>query len=212
MKCNNWRIRYFREKNNLTQKALGEMLGFPESSADVRIAQYETGTRAPREDVIKKLAEVFDISQEALTVPDIESVMKTIHLLFEMEDLYGVQPREIDGKTYLVFDPSKLQGRSKRYSDEILRRIQDWIVQNRKLRNGEITEAAYDEWRYNYPRYLTDGSPMPMEDYIKNLKYSVFPEARNRDNADALAEQVKMLSAQLSQIMQIMNQNQDQNK
>ena len=47
---------------------------------------------------------------------------------------------------------------------------------------------------------------------IKDLKYSVFPEARNRDNADALAEQVKTLSAQLSQIMQIMNQNQDQNK
>lgn len=212
MKCNHWRIRYFREKNNLTQKALGEMLGFPESSADVRIAQYETGTRAPREDIIKKLAEVFDVSQEALTVPDIENVMNMIHLLFEMEDVYGVQPREIDGKTYLVFDPSRLQDRNKRYTDEILLRIQDWIVQNRRFRNGEITQAAYDEWRYNYPRYLTNGSPMPMEDYIQDLKYSVFPETRNRDHADVLAEQVKTLSEQLNQIMQFMNQNQDHGK
>lgn len=42
------RIHYFRVKRGLTQKQLGLGLGFPEKSADVRMAQYESGTRTPK--------------------------------------------------------------------------------------------------------------------------------------------------------------------
>ena len=49
---NIWRkIRYLRRKNNLTQKQLGMAVGFPENTADVRIAQYETNARTPREEL-----------------------------------------------------------------------------------------------------------------------------------------------------------------
>lgn len=37
------RIRHFRILRGMTQKVLGVAVGFPESSADVRIAQYESG-------------------------------------------------------------------------------------------------------------------------------------------------------------------------
>ena len=36
------RIRFFRNKKGVTQKYLGQVVGFPERSADVRMAQYET--------------------------------------------------------------------------------------------------------------------------------------------------------------------------
>ena len=39
------RIRDFR---GMTQKQLGMAVGFDEKSADVRIAQYESGTRTPK--------------------------------------------------------------------------------------------------------------------------------------------------------------------
>ena len=42
------RIRYFRNKRGMTQKYLGTAVGFPEKSADVRLAQYESGTRSPK--------------------------------------------------------------------------------------------------------------------------------------------------------------------
>ena len=42
------RIHFFRNKCGLTQKQLGKLLGFPEKSADVRLAQYETGSRTPK--------------------------------------------------------------------------------------------------------------------------------------------------------------------
>ena len=42
------RIHFFRTLRGMTQKYLGMAVGFPERSADVRLAQYETGTRTPK--------------------------------------------------------------------------------------------------------------------------------------------------------------------
>ena len=42
------RIHFFRLLRGMTQKYLGTIVGFPERSADVRLAQYETGTRKPK--------------------------------------------------------------------------------------------------------------------------------------------------------------------
>ena len=42
------RIRFFRNMKGITQKYLGMVVGFPERSADVRMAQYETGSRTPQ--------------------------------------------------------------------------------------------------------------------------------------------------------------------
>ena len=53
------KLRYLRRKNNLTQKELGMAVGFPENTADVRIAQYETNARMPREELLRKLAQVL---------------------------------------------------------------------------------------------------------------------------------------------------------
>ena len=45
------RIHFFRTLRGMTQKYLGMALGFPEKSADVRLAQYENGSRTPKADV-----------------------------------------------------------------------------------------------------------------------------------------------------------------
>ena len=56
------RIHFFRLLRGMTQKYLGMALGFPEKSADVRLAQYETGSRTPKADLTAALAEVLDVS------------------------------------------------------------------------------------------------------------------------------------------------------
>ena len=67
------RIRFFRNKKGVTQKYLGLVVGFPERSADVRMAQYETGSRTPKAGLARTLAGFFKVSTDALTVPDIDS-------------------------------------------------------------------------------------------------------------------------------------------
>ena len=71
------RIHFFRTMRGMTQKYLGMALGFPEKSADVRLAQYENGSRTPKADVTAALAQVLDVSPKALDVPDIDSVLRS---------------------------------------------------------------------------------------------------------------------------------------
>ena len=45
------KLKHLRQKNHLTQKELGMAVGLPDSCADVRIAQYESDVRTPKEDL-----------------------------------------------------------------------------------------------------------------------------------------------------------------
>ena len=84
------RIHFFRILRGMTQKYLGTIVGFPERSADVRLAQYETGTRKPKAELTAALAQALDVSPHALDVPDIDSYIGLMHTLFTLEDLYGL--------------------------------------------------------------------------------------------------------------------------
>ena len=100
------RIRFIRNLRGMTQKWLGMAVGFPENAADVRIAQYESGTRTPKEKVLNDLARVLEVSPLALDVPNIESYYSLMHTLFTLEDLYGIRICNIDGEICLTLDRS----------------------------------------------------------------------------------------------------------
>ena len=101
------RIHHFRLLRGFTQKYLGQQLGFSESQADVRIAQYEKGARSPKEKYLNALADIFEVSPHALAVPDIDSYVGLMHTLFTLEDLYGLHIDEIDGELCLRLDKAK---------------------------------------------------------------------------------------------------------
>ena len=48
----------------MTEKYIGMSLGFPEKSADVRLAQYETGSRTPKADLTAAMLGADEISEE----------------------------------------------------------------------------------------------------------------------------------------------------
>ena len=100
------RIRFFRNRKSMTQKQLGEILGFLGKTSDVRVAQYESEARKPKLDLVKEMAHVFDVSPRALDVPDIDSYLGLMHTLFALEDMYGLKIGEIDGEVCLRLDKS----------------------------------------------------------------------------------------------------------
>lgn len=144
------RISFFRNLRGMTQKYLGMQVGFPEKSADVRLAQYETGTRTPKADMTAALANMLDVSPQALSVPDIDSYIGLMHTFFTLEDRYGLKVVECDGEVHLRVDVSK--GKD---ADELSRSVIAWRGQAAKLEAGEINQEEYDRWRYRYPEYDT---------------------------------------------------------
>lgn len=144
------RIHFFRKQRGMKLKQLGQAVGFPESNADVRMAQYESGSRTPKADITGRLARVLDVSPQALTVPDIDSYIGLMHTLFTLEDVYGLKVTELDGQIVLHVDVR--QGKD---AAELHRMLCAWQEQAAKLEAGEITKEDYDRWRYHYPELDT---------------------------------------------------------
>ena len=129
------RIQFFRKLRGMTQKYLGTQVGFPEKSADVRLAQYETGTRTPKADMTAALANILDVSPLALSVPDIDSYLGLMHTLFTLEDRYGLKICECDGEVHLRVDV--FQGKEAARFHEMLCA---WGEQAAKLKSGVISK------------------------------------------------------------------------
>ena len=142
------RIHFFRSMRGMTQKYLGQLLGFPEKSADVRLAQYETGTRTPKADLINSLANALDVSPLALSVPDIDSYLGLMHTLFTLEDRYGLHIDEADGEVCL-----KVDVRKNKDAAQLHEMLCAWRQAAAMLKAGEITQEEYDRWRYRYPEF-----------------------------------------------------------
>ena len=127
------RIRFIRKKRKMTMKYLGMAVGVPESSADIRIAQYESEMRTPKADLLRKIADELDVSPNVLAVPDLDSIAGVMHSLFIIEDLYRFRFMLIDSE-----------------SAELNNAVNEWQRKYESYTKGEISKEEYDNWRYRF--------------------------------------------------------------
>jgi len=144
------RIRFIRNLRGMTQKWLGQAVGFDKKTADVRMAQYESGTRTPKADLTAALAKVLDVSPQALDLPNIDSYVGLMHTLFALEDIYGLKIGEVGGEVCLRLD----KDRGAVY-EAMFNVLDTWRQEAAKLESGEITKEDYDRWRYRFPEFDT---------------------------------------------------------
>lgn len=144
------RIKFFRKRKGMTQKQLGELLGFKGRTSDVRMAQYESEARVPKHDLVVMMADILDVSPKALTVPDIDTHSGLLHTLFALEDIYGLKISEKEGEICLSLDHSITP-----IISDVNTMLRAWQKQAAMLEKGEISREEYDEWRYTYPKQET---------------------------------------------------------
>ena len=84
------RIRFFRKLRGMTQKRLGVAVGFPEKTADTRVAQYETDARGPKAALRERFAAALGVSVDALSIPDMDTPAGLMHTLFASEEHFRV--------------------------------------------------------------------------------------------------------------------------
>ena len=113
-------------------KYLGMAVGLPENNADIRISQYESGTRTPKDDLLLKIANELGVSPDTLSVPDLDTVSGVMHTLFILEDLYSFR-FTLENCT----------------SDKLKMAINEWHRKYESYSKGEISKEQYDDWRYN---------------------------------------------------------------
>lgn len=88
-------IRLYRKKQKLTLRELGELSGF-DNRGDVRIAQYESGSRIPGNDILERIAKALDVAVEDLAGVECRScpyrrVLQCKHAVIHLEDEPGYE-------------------------------------------------------------------------------------------------------------------------
>lgn len=134
------KIRYFRIQNNTTQRQLGIAAGFSESTAEVRISQYESGTRNPKKDILSKIAEFFNIPVRIFMEPDIHNKKDLLQILFLLEEEYGFRITEREGKVSLISE--------KDMDKEVLSGLKKWKEIQECHENNMIDEKTYQELKF----------------------------------------------------------------
>lgn len=141
------RIRFIRNIRDITQKYLGILVGFSEKTADIRMAQYESGSRTPKAELVEKVAEVLDVSPNALNVPNIDSYVGVMHTLFALEDLYCLKIDRLNDEICI-----RVNRQNGSLYQTMTGLLEPWEEIAHKYRNGEISREEYDHWRYYYPK------------------------------------------------------------
>lgn len=144
------RLRFLRKARGMTQKYLGISIGFPENTAAIRVAQYESETRKPKKETLNGLAGCLNVDPHALLVPDIDSPLGLVHTLFALEDMYGLRIGMLDGE-FCLRVAKGMDGNGHPDLDF----FSEWYTAFQDYENAKITPEAYHNWRYSYPQIST---------------------------------------------------------
>ena len=134
------RLKKFRIVRKMSQKQLAVM----SSMSEPAIRNYELGNRYPNEKKLDKIANAMKINPLALADPDFTTYDGLMHALFQLEDMYNLKPKEIDGQIILSFDVKP--------TSTIKHNLQLWHNELEDLKNENISNDDYDNWRYSFPR------------------------------------------------------------
>lgn len=161
------RIKRIRTFRGLTQRELGLKLGYEERNADVRIAQYESGYRVPKNNTLMEMAKILKVHYIHLvgTTPGCAEDIMLTFLWLDEDDRSTIHLFQ------LVHNPGKCNAsddKSVRYYDNdgwsahapvgmwldyglVNEFLREWCLRKEQLKNGEISEDEYFEWKINWP-------------------------------------------------------------
>lgn len=163
------RIRYIRTERGLTQQQLGEMCGFSESTADVRIRQYESNKKSPKDDTLRVIAKALKVNYAAIKNYDSGCAEDVLETLFWLDQQNFIDLFPLD----CVIDYHNNWKYKGSYNDEEYLTIGDpfgivikyglvnmfmaeWYQRKMQLKNNEITEKQYNNWKWNWPESCDD--------------------------------------------------------
>lgn len=160
------RIKRIRTYRGLTQRELGIRLGYKESGADIRIAQYEMGHRKPKKDTLYKMAEILSISPIHFIRPKqgspedlmqlffwLEEEKKNVLHLFKMKAGTETDPESAKYAVSFGGDAAETSSVGIGFSyGPMDAYLNEWLVWRTCLKDELITEQEYLEWKWNWHR------------------------------------------------------------
>lgn len=159
------RIRAIRTEAELSQGELGEKVGLNAN----RIQQYENGARNPKFELCKQIAEALEVEASALLDPQVASYIGAMYAFFEMETLYDLRLKEVDGQMCICFgenqndiNVSTMNKNLKMWRDRRMQMEEDILNATSEEEKKKIIHE-YHMWEWNFPHSTDKNAPSKSE-------------------------------------------------
>jgi transcriptional regulator with XRE-family HTH domain len=150
---------------------LGELCGFSENTADVRIRQYESNKKSPKDDTLMMIAQALKINYIAIKNYDMSYTEDILETLFWLDsagntiDLFALDKEkdsENNWKYKGSYNDNEFMNARTPYGIVINYGLvnefmDEWSLRKQELQKEEISQAQYNNWKWNWP-YSCDDS------------------------------------------------------
>ncbi len=143
------RIRYYRKKKGMTQKALADLCGLSEAA----IRNYELGNRTPDRDTIMDISAHLEVSYHSINDPDLLDIFGALHILFRMEEIYGIHPEVNGSKVQLTFENTSLAQALSNSDAMLAQTVKVWEQKYKLYKKRKISKEEYEDWKSKFPEF-----------------------------------------------------------
>lgn len=164
------KIRKYRTMRGLTQKELGQKIGFSAATADSRIRKYESGQMIPREELFTKLVEALDVDPSAISYAEVITLEDYVRTLFELEEEYGLRVECTEDTTSLIFNNSNPK------ASELISDLTFWQQEQKEVLKPKHLDSevvSYENWKAHFPQDIHafyERQTRLIDDYYHDLK------------------------------------------
>ena len=136
------KIQRIRKERGYTAEKLAEMLGI----SVVSLRKYEYGERMPKGQMIDEIARCLEVNPSTLKADWGSDVNDAIHMLFELEEEFCLEPVKID-QTIVLSLPEELDTEEQ---EALARAMRHWYRNKRDFRDDELTHTKYLTWKDSF--------------------------------------------------------------
>lgn len=134
------RLEYIRRLRHMNEDDVAEYFGFGGKDPHKTFNSYETNYRGPSKGRLKEIAELYEVSVNAIKKYDFNNPIDVIYNLMWLEEEFPYYEIIIDNDSYEKTD----------YNEIVQNAIREWQQMRVKRENLEISDEEYLEWKLNF--------------------------------------------------------------
>ena len=134
------RLEYIRKFRYLDEKNVAEYFGLGGKDPARTIRNYEHNDVEPLQGRLEELAELYEVSIDAIRDYDFSNPIDLIYVEMWMEELIPYYDVDIDN----------LSNNLNEYAKDLVKGLNEWKVMKEKRGNLEISIQDYIDWKLNY--------------------------------------------------------------
>lgn len=133
------RLEYVRRLRHMNADDVAEYFGFGGKDPHKTFNSYETNYRGPSKGRLKEIAELYEVSVNAIKKYDFNNPIDVIYFHMWLEEEFPYYEISFDSDSYEKTD----------YNAIVQNAIREWQQMKLKRQNLEISDEEYLEWKLN---------------------------------------------------------------